>query len=131
MRTRSLRMNYEFARVYNKGRFVTSRTVVMHYLPRPKRDKRIGITVSRKIGGSVRRNRMKRLLREAWRLNEHMIKPGFDVVLVGRSSDPLPDFRQVSQDLLKLLNKAGLMLPGEVNGLSSRKDDGNENIQAR
>jgi len=123
MRTRSLRMNYEFARVYNKGRFVTSRTVVMHYLPRPKRDKR--------IGGSVRRNRMKRLLREAWRLNEHMIKPGFDVVLVGRSSDPLPDFRQVSQDLLKLLNKAGLMLPGEVNGLSSRKDDGNENIQAR
>lgn len=131
MQTRSLRMNYEFARVYNKGRFVTSRTVVMHYLPRPKRDKRIGITVSRKIGGSVRRNRMKRLLREAWRLDEHMIKPGFDIVLVGRSSDPLPNFHQISHDLLKLLKKAGLLLPEEENGQDSRNDDGNEAIHAR
>ena len=53
--TQSLRMNYEFSRVYQKGRFISGRFVVLHYLKRNGGQNRLGITASRKLSGSVRR----------------------------------------------------------------------------
>jgi len=107
--TQPLRLNYEFARVYHKGRYMAGRHVVLHYLRRPGTGNRLGVTASRKIKGSVRRNRIKRLLRESYRQFESGIPAGYDLILVGRESPVIPDFLTVRQEVGLLLQKAGLV----------------------
>jgi len=106
--TQPLRLNYEFSRVYQKGRFLADHHVVLHYLRRPGRENRLGVTASRKIKGSVRRNRIKRLLRESYRLSEDRLAAGYDLILVGRAAAELPDFQTVNQEVGRLLHRAGL-----------------------
>lgn len=109
--TQPLRMNYEFSRVYSKGRYLAGRHVVLHYLRRSGRINRLGVTASRKIKGSVRRNRIKRLLRESYRLYEDNLTVGYDLILVGRDSAVLPDYRTVSQEVQNLLQRSGISRP--------------------
>jgi len=106
--TQPLRMNYEFARVYHKGRYLSGRYAVLHYLRRPGRVNRLGVTASRKIKGSVRRNRIKRLLRESYRLTEDQLAAGYDLILVGRETADKPDYQAVSRDVRRLLQKSGI-----------------------
>ncbi|NLC83826.1 MAG: ribonuclease P protein component [Ruminococcaceae bacterium] len=108
--TEPLRMNYEFARVYKRGRFLVSSLVVLHYFRRkgPAGPNRLGVTVSKKVSGSVRRNRIKRLLRESYRLQESELASGYDIILTGRHDDPPPTFAQIDQQVGKLLRRAGI-----------------------
>jgi ribonuclease P protein component len=106
--TQPLRLNYEFSRVYHKGHFVSGRHVVLHYLRRTGQANRLGVTASRKIKGSVQRNRIKRLLRESYRLMEHQLATGYDLVLVGRDANDEPDYHVVSRELARLFRKAGI-----------------------
>jgi ribonuclease P protein component len=106
--TQPLRLNYEFSRVYHKGHFVSGQHVVLHYLRRKGPQNRLGVTASRKIRGSVRRNRVKRLLRESYRLMEQSLVPGYDLVLVGRETADEPDYHKISREMRRLFQKAGL-----------------------
>lgn len=106
--TQPLRLNYEFSRVYNKGRFLSGRHVVLHYMRKPGKSNRLGVTASRKIKGSVRRNRMKRLLRESYRLLEMQLQSGYDMILVGRETTNRPDYHIISQEVERLLKRAGI-----------------------
>jgi ribonuclease P protein component len=106
--TQALRMNYEFSRVYHKGRYLSGRYVVLHYLSRPGRINRLGVTASRKIKGSVKRNRIKRLLRESYRLTEDQLAAGYDLILVGRETADQPDYQSVSREVRRLLLKSGI-----------------------
>ncbi len=112
MHTPTLRFNYEFSRIYRKGRFTAGRYVVVHYLRRPG-PKRVGMTASRKVSGSVQRNRRKRLLRESFRLVENRVREGYDLILVARQTDTDPNMWQVQADLLKVLQRAGLLNTSE------------------
>jgi ribonuclease P protein component len=109
--TQTLRMNYEFSRVYHKGRFLSGRYTVLHYLRRGSQPNRLGVTASRRIKGSVRRNRIKRLLRESYRLVEDQLAAGYDLILVGRETDGKPDFHAVSQEVGRLFQRSGLLKP--------------------
>lgn len=109
MQTKPLRMNYEFSRVYKKGRFVSGRYLVVHYLRRRGRFKRLGVTASRQVKNSVGRNRVKRLLRESYRAIEDQVCDGYDLILVGRNNKKDPGCQQMQTEMLKLLNKAGLL----------------------
>jgi ribonuclease P protein component len=106
--TQALRLNFEFSRVYNKGNFTSSRHVSLHYLHRSNAAIRLGVTASRRIKGSVRRNRIKRLLRESYRLMEDRITPGYDLILVGREAGDQPDYHQISHEMAQLFARAGL-----------------------
>jgi ribonuclease P protein component len=106
--TQPLRLNYEFSRVYHKGHFVSGRHVVVHYLRRAGQVNRLGVTASRKIRGSVPRNRIKRLLRESYRLMEDRLATGYDLVLVGRESGDAPDYHVISREMVRLFQKAGI-----------------------
>jgi ribonuclease P protein component len=109
LKTTTLRKNYEFGRVYQKGQHVATRTLVLHYIQRRHRQLRLGVTASRQVKGSVARNRAKRLLREAYRLHEHELKTGYDLILVGRVTEPPASYWDVEADFLRACRRAGLL----------------------
>jgi ribonuclease P protein component len=106
----------DFERVYRQGRSHANRWLVLYTFPRGGEDEpRLGLSVSRKVGGAVDRNRVKRLLREAFAQCGAPVPPGHDVVLVAR-----PDLREladreglagVTRALDELVGKAGLDEP--------------------
>src|SRR5687767_5238937 len=84
---RRLSRSGEFERVYREGRSHASRHLVVYAFPRAEGDEadpRLGVSVGRKLGGAVERNRMKRSLREAFWANAGMLRDGHDFVIVAR-----------------------------------------------
>ena len=75
---------------------------------------RVGITVSKKLGHAVVRNRTRRRLREVYRLNEQKFTPGWDIVVVARSRSVEAPFEKLTESYLRLARKAGLLRQEEV-----------------
>jgi ribonuclease P protein component len=103
----------EFERVYRQGRSSANRHLVLYTFPNPSTERpRLGLSVSRKVGGAVERNRVKRLLREAFAGAEESLNAGLDLVVVAR-----PEVRELAEReglagvdaaLGELLEKSGL-----------------------
>ncbi|HEY2569896.1 MAG TPA: ribonuclease P protein component [Solirubrobacteraceae bacterium] len=86
-RTGRLSRSAEFDRVYRQGRSVANRYLVLYAFPRDGDDSpaRVGLSIGRKVGGAVERNRLKRLLREACAQHADALPTGHDIVLVARA----------------------------------------------
>jgi ribonuclease P protein component len=119
LRRRSrLSRSQDFDRVYRSGRSVANRYLVLYYFRRPQAAEcpaaaRVGFSVSKRLGSAVERNRLKRVLREAFRLNEHRIKGEFDFVLIARA--PLAELVEekglagTEVKMLEVFSKASLV----------------------
>ena len=106
--TISLKKNHEFRRLYNKGKSAASQYCVVYCRRNGLEENRLGITVSTKMGGAVQRNRIRRRLREIYRLNEHKFYVGYDIVIVSRVRSRYAEFYELESSVLRLFGKLGL-----------------------
>jgi ribonuclease P protein component len=93
----------EYDAVYREGRRRTSREFTAFLRPNALGLSRYGWSIKKALGGAVRRNRIRRRLREILRLHRQEIAPGWDIVIHPRSSAATADFAALTRDLLKLL----------------------------
>ncbi len=108
-----LRLNREFQRVYREGRSVPGALLVLFYLTAPDLPRKAGVVASRRVGNAVRRNRAKRLLREAYRhLKWRLPERGVQLVLVARRGCGDSHLAEVQHELTQLLARARLVEPG-------------------
>ena len=100
----------DFARVYKKGRAARSELIFLHYLANGLAHGRIGFSISSaRVGLATRRNRIRRILREIYRLNKKNFRPGFDlVVVVKKDPGKIILYKDLENVFLKLAKAAGL-----------------------
>ena len=82
----SISKNFEFLNVYHHGKSYANRYLVMYILKNGSSNNRYGITVSKKVGNSVVRHRVTRLIRESIRLNVETFENGYDIVIIARNT---------------------------------------------
>lgn len=106
----SLRMNYEFQRLYRKGKSTVKPTLVMYAL-NVKGDKiRLGITAGKKVGGAVCRNRAKRRIRELFRVYQNEIMGGTDICIVARNRILTAPYDKLVKDFKTAAEELGLFI---------------------
>ncbi len=106
--TVSLKKNIDFKKVYKKGRSLADKYLVMYILKNGLEFNRLGISVSKKVGNSVIRHHITRLVREAYRLKEDRVKIGYDIVVIARVSASDVTFHEVDRSLVKLTGLHGI-----------------------
>ena len=98
----SLKKNRDFQNVYNNGKSYANRLLVMYIYENHTQENRLGISVSKKVGNSVIRHHLTRLIRESYRLHEDMFNSGLDIVVIARSTAKDCTYHEIESALLHL-----------------------------
>ena len=98
----SLKKNSDFQNVYKNGKSCANRYLVMYIIENELETNRIGISVSKKVGNSVIRHHLTRLIRESYRLHEDMFNSGLDIVVIARTTAKSISYHDVESALLHL-----------------------------
>ncbi len=101
--TESLKKPCDFRNVYNKGKSKANRYLVLYVQEGKENKTRLGISVSKKVGNSVVRHRVKRLIKESYRLNENKIIPGKDYVVIARFMAKEATYSEMEKALMHLI----------------------------
>ena len=104
-----LKKNEEFRQVYSKGKSMANKLLIIYISNNNTNEVRVGFTVSKKVGNSVVRSRVKRLMKESFRLSIEKIKKGFDIVFVARATAKNASYKEVDSAMLHLLKKMKLL----------------------
>jgi len=116
--TTPLKKNHEFKRLYNKGKSSANQCVVVYCRRNGRPDNRLGITVSAKLGCAVQRNRIRRRLKEIYRLNELKFSSGYDIVIVARTRSRFAGFSELEDSVLSLVAKLGMTCVDSSGGIA-------------
>ncbi len=106
--TSSLKLNRDFRRLYSRGKSAAGAYVAVYAMKTRRSDKRLGLTVGKAFGKAVRRNRVKRLMRESYRAMEDSISDGYDFVIVARARADGADFAGIKRDMEYVFGKLGV-----------------------
>ena len=98
----SLKKNQDFQNVYYNGKSYANKYLVMYVLKNNLSANRIGISVSKKVGNSVVRHRLTRLIRESYRLHEEMFNSGLDIVVIARTTARNASYKEIFSALSHL-----------------------------
>ena len=107
--TSTLKKNYEFHRLYRKGKSAVTPFLAVYARQGKRPGNRVGFTVSTKLGKAVKRNRVRRRLREIYRLHEGELASGADIVVVARGRAVAATYRQLEGAFLHACKKLGLL----------------------
>ena len=109
-KTRRIINNNEYRLVYKHGTYEVGRLCVLYRMHVAKQKTSIGFVTGKKVGCAVERNRARRLMKEVYRLNQHQIREGYHIVIVGRG--PLKDatYERAEKEILYLLRKSKLLV---------------------
>ena len=116
----SLKKNRDFQLVYRNGTSFANRYLVMYVWKNQLNINRIGISVSKKVGNSVVRHHLTRLIRESYRLNEEKFSCGYDLVVIVRMNGKNQGFHSIESALLHL-GKLHKILRSEENRSEERR----------
>ena len=105
----SISKNFEFLNVYHHGKSYANRYLVMYVMKNDSDNDRFGITVSKKVGNSVVRHRVTRLIRESIRLNEEKFAKGYDIVIIARNTAKGKKYSDIASAFLHLGNMHGIL----------------------
>lgn len=105
--------NKDFQVIYKKGKSYANKYLVMYILENNSDENRLGISVSKKVGNSVVRHRVTRLIRESIRLNEEQFARGYDIVVVARNTAKDKKYQDIESALLHL---------GKIHKIVNKKD---------
>jgi ribonuclease P protein component len=109
--TDTLKKNYEFRRLYAKGKSAVTPYLVVYARLTRRSGCRVGFTVSNKLGKAVVRNRVRRRLREIYRLHETGFVPGAEMVVVARARAVGAQYRQLERAMLDACKRLGVWRP--------------------
>ena len=104
----SLKKNRDFQNVYRHGKSYANKYLVMYVLENHTEGNRLGISVSKKVGNSVVRHRITRLVRESYRLNESLFKKNLDIVVIARNSANGTNYHEIEKAFMDLARKHGI-----------------------
>ncbi|UMZ75186.1 ribonuclease P protein component [Natranaerofaba carboxydovora] len=104
----TLKNSKEFRDVLNNGKSYVTKNLVLYVKKNEKNYNRLGIIISKKVGKSVVRNRIRRLLKEVYRKDEIYLKSGFDLVFIVRHRAYNLDYKTACKEFNKLIKKAKL-----------------------
>ena len=105
----TLKENYEFRRLYRKGKSAVGGGMVMYCCKNKLGHNRLGLTASTKLGHAVVRNRCRRRLREVYRLNNGKLRQGYDLILVARARTATASWKELNDTFMKLSRKLELL----------------------
>ena len=105
----TLKENYEFRRMYQRGKSAVSGSMVVYCKKNRLGHNRLGLTASTKLGHAVVRNRCRRRLREVYRLNSPALRQGYDLILVARGRTVSAPWKELNDTFMKLCRKLDLL----------------------
>ena len=105
----TVKENYEFRRIYRKGKSAVSPQLVIYCQRNRRGHSRLGVSVSTKLGCAVVRNRVRRRIREIYRLNKAKMLPGYDLIVVARVRAVETDYQKLDHTYLRLLEQLDLL----------------------
>ena len=105
----TLKENYEFRRMYQRGKSAVSGSMVVYCKKNRLGHNRLGLTASTKLGHAVVRNRCRRRLREVYRLNSPALRQGYDLILVARGRTISAPWKELNDTFMKLCRKLDLL----------------------
>ena len=106
-----LRENYEFRRVFGRGKSTATSRIVLYWMDNRRPSFRVGFSVSKKVGNAVQRNRIKRVLRECFhQLSPSLQEKSFDFVVVARQASTDSSYQELYDDVVKLLHRGKFMV---------------------
>ena len=106
-----LRHPWQFRLLYDTGRRCEGRQLVLYALETDIGGRQLGVVTSRRVGNAVVRNRARRLMREAYRLNKQKLKPHLQLVMIARSAIREKSLRDVESEMLALWERTGVLCP--------------------
>jgi len=104
-----LKNNQDFRKLYRRGKTAAHPVMAVYCRGNGRKENRVGVTVSKKLGNAVWRNRVKRRLRAVYRLNEEKLLPGRDLILIGRKAAHDASFPELERVFVTLSEKLGMI----------------------
>ena len=109
-RTQGLKKDSDFRKVYKHGKSFANKYLVMYILDNKSDFSRVGFSVSKKVGKATVRNKVRRRIREGFRLiGDEYIKSGYDIVFIARVAIKEADYKDIEKSMNHLIRKAGLI----------------------